>query len=106
MSEMEKMLAELKGADASRAAAAGARELTVNADAAHCIVSKELAPNKSSGQKVERQIDNFLQEIAMNPTARLAPADELGSYDSGDPNTTNLYVGTCLRHDRSAYPHA
>jgi RNA recognition motif-containing protein len=92
MSEMDKMLDEMKQKDSMRGSK---QEMRLDVSASARMVSKEigLPPSSSSASKTPRQIDNFLKEIATTPIESMVVPDETGSYDNGDPTTTNLYVG-------------
>ncbi|KAF1329360.1 U2-associated splicing factor, partial [Globisporangium splendens] len=78
-SEMDRMLEEMKQMDADRQQR---RELY------HASHSGSSGPTL----KKRREIDQFLEELKeREPVAPLR--DTAGSFDNGDPETTNLYVG-------------
>uniref|UniRef100_K3X1G9 Uncharacterized protein n=1 Tax=Globisporangium ultimum (strain ATCC 200006 / CBS 805.95 / DAOM BR144) TaxID=431595 RepID=K3X1G9_GLOUD len=79
-SEMDRMLEEMKQMDADRQQR---RELH---HAVHSGGSSGPIPKK------RREIDQFLEELKeREPVAPIR--DTVGSFDNGDPETTNLYVG-------------
>lgn len=92
MSEMDKMLDEMKQKDSTRGSK---QEVRLDVGASVRVISKEIGPSPSSSSaiKTPRQIDNFLKEITTTPIESMVVPDESGSYDNGDPTTTNLYVG-------------
>lgn len=79
MSEMDRMLEEMKQKDAGRQ-------------------QKREQSSATHPPKKRRAIDDFLEEIKERGPAGAYVDDEghslsKGSFDSGDPETTNLYVG-------------
>lgn len=92
-SEMERIMEEMKERDAVREQ----RHQQQHHSSSRTSTTATSTNTTSSGTRKPRQIDAFLNEIKnRDPSQAPIMEDEesmKGSFDTGDPSTTNLYVG-------------